>query len=168
MTKPASEKPKRPTCGPGSNFKGKPGRSGGRSGNTNAQRHGMKGGRLPKGCQYIENRVNSLRRQVEAALMKAKGEINIVDAAAVNSILKWERHGLLAAHWLRHEAEKLSAGDRLRFSEAIAKASDNRDKNIRSLGLDRDGADGLLDALYSRQPATLPGPTNDEDTDGPA
>jgi hypothetical protein len=73
---------------------------------------------------------------VEAALMAAKGEISIVDAAAINSILKWERHGLLAAHWLRHEAEKLSASDRLRFSEAIAKASDNRDRNIASLGLD--------------------------------
>ncbi len=53
-----------------------------------------------------------------------------MDAAAINSILKWERHGLLAAHWLRHEADKLSPSDRLRFSEAIAKASDNRDRNI--------------------------------------
>jgi hypothetical protein len=29
----------------------------------------------------------------------------------------------------------MSASDRLKFSEAIAKASDNRDKNIRALGL---------------------------------
>lgn len=120
-------------------------------GSANAQRHGMSGGKLPKGCQYIENRVNALRRQVEAALLSAKGSIGIVDAAAVNSILKWERHGLLAAHWLRKEAEKLSAGDRLRFSEAIAKASDNRDRNIRALGLDRDSADKVLDALYARR-----------------
>jgi hypothetical protein len=134
-------------------FCGKPGRSGPPKGNTNALRHGMRGGKLPKGCQYIENRVNALRRQVESALIEAKGEINIVDAAAVNSILKWERHGLLAAHWLRHEAEKLSASDRLRFSEAIAKASDSRDKAIRSLGLDRDKADNVLDVLYSRLPA---------------
>ena len=56
----------------------------------------MKGGKLPPGCQYIECRVNDLRRRVEAALLKAKGEISILDAAAVNSILKWERHGLLA------------------------------------------------------------------------
>lgn len=140
--------------GPGpKRFCGKPGRSGPSTGNTNAQRHGMRGGKLPKGCQYIENRVNALRRQVEAALIEVKGEINIVDAAAVNSILKWERHGLLAAHWLRHEAEKLSASDRLRFSEAIAKASDSRDKAIRSLELDRDKADNVLDALYARLPA---------------
>jgi hypothetical protein len=113
----------------------------------------MRGGKLPKGCEYIENRVNALRRQVEAAVLEAKGVINIVDAAAVNSILKWERHGLLAAHWLRKEADKLSAGDRLRFSEAIAKASDNRDKNIRALALNRDAAEDVIDALYSRMRA---------------
>ena len=122
---------------------GKPGRSGPPKGSANAMthgltanlRHGMQGGKLPKGCQHIENKVNSLRRQVEAALLAAKGTIDFVDAAAVNSILKWERHGLLAATWLRREAESLSANDRLKFSEAIAKASDNRDKALRSLNL---------------------------------
>ncbi len=139
--------------GGGRRFCGKPGKSGPPKGNSNNLRHGMRGGKLPPGCQYIENRVNSLRRQIESALIAAKGEIGIVDAAAINSILKWERHGLLAAHWLRHEADKLSASDRLRFSEAIAKASDNRDRNIRSLGLDRSTADDVLSALYSRVPA---------------
>lgn len=128
---------------------------GAQNGNRNNLRHGMRGGKLPKGCQYIENTVNALRRQVESALIDAKGEIGIVDAAAVNSVLKWERHGLLAAHWLRKEADTLSASDRLRFSEAIAKASDNRDRNIRALGLDRDGADSVLEALYARR---LPAP----------
>lgn len=126
----------RKTCGKGSAFIGKKGRSGPPKGNSNNLRHGMRGGKLPKGCQYIEHRVNNLRRQVEAVLLSSKGKISIVDAAAVNSILKWERHGLLAAHWLRHEAEKLSATERLKFSEAIAKASDSRDRNIRTLGLD--------------------------------
>jgi len=99
-------------------------------------RHGMLSSKTPKGCKYIEGRVNNLRRQCEEALITVKGEIGIVDAAAINSVLKWERHGLLAAHWLRHEADKLSATERLKFSEAIAKASDNRDRSIRSLGLD--------------------------------
>jgi len=139
-------------------FCGKPGRSGPPKGNDNALRHGMRGSKLPKGCQYIENRVNSLRRQIEAALIEARGEVGIVDAAAVNSILKWERHGLLASHWLRLEADKLSASDRLRFSEAIAKASDNRDRNIRALQLDRDRSHSLIDALYSR---ALPEPDGD-------
>jgi hypothetical protein len=148
---PETAKNEPPSTGP-KRFCGKPGRSGAPKGNANAQRHGMRGGKLPAGCQYIENRVNSLRRQVEGALIEAKGAIGIVDAAAVNSILKWERHGLLAAHWLRKEIDKLSPSERLKFSEAIAKASDNRDRAIRTLELDRDAADDVLTTLY-RLPA---------------
>ena len=136
MSDTANNGSSKPICGPESNFKGKAGRSGPKPGNTNAQRHGMSGGKLPQGCQYIEHRVNKLRRQMEAATVDLKGEINILDAASINSILKWERHGLLAAHWLRHEIDSLKAADRLKFSEAIAKASDNRDRNIKALGLD--------------------------------
>ncbi|MEX1095239.1 MAG: hypothetical protein WED34_04270 [Planctomycetales bacterium] len=130
--------------GPGqpAHYCGKTGRSGGKPGvpathglDVN-RRYGLQGGKLPKGCQYIENRVNILRRQVEEAVLERKGEITFVDAANVNSILKWERHGLLANHWLRKEAEKLSPTERLKFSEAIAKASDARDRAIRALGLD--------------------------------
>jgi hypothetical protein len=98
---------------------------------------------------------------MEAAIIAAKGEINIVDAAAINSILKWERHGLLAAHWLRHEADKLSTWDRLRFSEAIARASDNRDRNIRMLGLDRDAAHDVLTQLYAPVKAITKAAGND-------
>lgn len=141
---------------------GKKGRSGPKKGSCNAIRHGLTGNKLPPKCEYIEHRINKLRRTVEQALMEVKGEINIIDAANINSILKWERHGQLAARWLRLEADKLSPGDRLRFSEAIAKASDNRDKAIRQLGLDRDTADNVFDALYAR----LPKP--DEDNNGPS
>jgi hypothetical protein len=140
-------------------FHGKPGRSGPRERNQNATRHGMRGSKLPPGCKYIELQVNSLRRQIEEAVMAAKGEITITDAAAINSILKWERHGKLANHWLRKECDKLSASDRLRFSEAIAKASDYRDRNIRLLGLDRDQHDDLMQELYGRRkPKLLPAP----------
>ena len=149
---------------PKQRFCGVKGRSGPALGNSNAVRHGMKGSKLPAGCKYIEHRVNSLRRQVEEALIAIKGEINIVDAAAVNSVLKWERHGLLAAHWLRHEINKLSATDRLKFSEAIAKASDSRDRAIRSLGLDRDVKDNILNALYARLPAPSNNGNGDNET----
>jgi hypothetical protein len=128
--KDAAAKPHNP------NFCGKKGRSGPPRGNDNAARHYLRAGKLPPKLQYIEHRINAFRRHLEAAVAAAKGEVSIVDAAAINSACKWERHGLLAQHWLRHEAENLSASDRLRFSEAIAKASDNRDKNLRTLGLD--------------------------------
>jgi hypothetical protein len=148
--------PTKPRFGKGSG-------SGARYGNTNGLRHGMRGGKLPKGCRYIENRVNALRRQLEAATIAAKGEINIVDAATINSVLRWERHGMLAAHWLRKEADTLSTSDRLRFSEAIAKAGDNRDRNIRLLGLEQTSED-LYAAFYCQQ--ALPHVSNGEANGG--
>ena len=105
-------------------------------GNSNGLRHGLRAGKLPKEMRYIENAVNAFRRELEQAVLDVKGEISIVDAGAINSASKWERHGRIAAHWLRKEADKLSANDRLKFSEAVAKASDARDKNVKSLGLD--------------------------------
>ena len=121
---------------PRPNFCGKKGRSGPPKGNTNAAHHYMRAGKLPPKLMYIEARINGLRTHLSNTVEKAKGEVSIVDAAAINSACKWERHGLLAQHWLRHEADNLNASDRLKFSEAIAKASDNRDKNLRLLGLD--------------------------------
>ena len=111
-------------------------KGGGQPGNRNGLRHGLTGNKLPKGCQYVENRVNNLRRQVEDALLAVKDSISLTDAAAINSVLKWERHGMLASHYLRKEGDTLSVADKLRFSEAIAKASDARDKALRMLDLD--------------------------------
>lgn len=127
-----------PAFGPNQpkHYSGKKGRTGKSPNSRNCLRHGMRGSKLPKDCKYVENAVNALRRNMEAAVLKARGTINILDASAINSILKWERHGMLAAHWLRHEIDTLCPSDRLRFSGEIAKASDCRDKAIRSLGLD--------------------------------
>lgn len=134
---PKDETPKR--RGPGA--PGKPKSAEHRAAISQAKvQHGLRAelrvGKLPRKLQYIEHRINAFRRKLEDAVVSVKGEVNITDAAAINSACKWERHGILAQHWLRHEAEKLSAGDRLKFSETIAKASDQRDKNIRLLGLD--------------------------------
>ena len=118
-------------------FHGKKGRSGAPFNNTNATAtHYLRAGKLPKRLAYIENRINKFRRHLEDMIVLTRGEVNICDAAQINSATKWERHGLLAQHWLRHEEENLSAHDRLKFSEAIAKASDNRDKCLRLLKLD--------------------------------
>ena len=34
----------------------------------NATRHGLKAGRLPPGCKYIEHRINRIRRELESDL----------------------------------------------------------------------------------------------------
>ena len=144
---------RKPRFGKGSGFHGKPGRSGPPLRNRNNLRHGLRAGKLPPKCQYVEHRVNDLRRQLEDAVVSVRGEVGIIEAANINTAAKWERHGLLAQHWLRHEVEKLTPTERLKFSEAIAKASAARDQAIKALGLDRDSADDVLEALYSRVPA---------------
>lgn len=126
-----------PRFGKGSAFVGKKARSGAPRGNSNAiVRHGLKAGKLPPKCQYIEHQINRLHRELEKCVLAVKQEITLSDAATIQSAIKWERHGALCQRWLRLEAEKLSATERLKFSESIAKASDNRDRSIRSLGLD--------------------------------
>lgn len=116
---------------------GLPGRSGPAKGNVNAIRHGLTAGKLPPDCQYIERKVNGLRLTLEDAVMAAKGEIGLVDAATIQSVCKWERHGALALRWLTKEAANLKPVERLQFSREIARASTERDKSLAMLGLDK-------------------------------
>ena len=120
---------------------------GGQPGNMNHVRHGFFAGKLPEHLEYIEKRVNSLRLQIEQKLLELNGEVTLTEAAAINSAIKWERHGVLANHWLRSEEATMSATDRLKYSEAIAKASDARDRAIARLKLDpQDLSPWVIDA----------------------
>ncbi len=117
-------------------FCGVKGKSGPPKGNTNSIRHGLLSGKMPKGCQYVENRMNSFRRQLEAEVIVVHGSVSIVQAASINTAVKWERHGMLAQRWLRLECDDLKPADKLAFSREIAKASTERDKALAQLGLD--------------------------------
>ena len=119
-------------------FCGVKGRSGPPRGNENALRHGLKAGKLPRNARYIEHQMNNLRRQLEQAVMQAKGEVNLLDAASIQTAVKWERHGELALRWLRLEGDTLKPTERLQFSREIARASAERDKALQALGLDKD------------------------------
>ena len=116
---------------------GKKGQSGAPKDNRNGLRHGLKAGKLPLNCKYIESQINSLRRQLEDALMEARGEVSLTDAATIQTVCKWERHGALALRWLRLEQENLKPVERLTFSREIARASAERDKSIACLDLDK-------------------------------
>lgn len=98
-------------------------------------RHGLKAGKLPDGARYIEYQMNALRRQLEDAVLDARGEVDIVDAANIQTAVKWERHGALALRWLRLEVDGLKPLERLHFSREIARASTERDKAIANLNL---------------------------------
>ncbi|WP_166820019.1 hypothetical protein [Thalassoroseus pseudoceratinae] len=121
-----------------------------KKGNRNRMRHGLHAGKLPAGCGYIENRLNSFRRKLEDIVMAAKGEVTITDAAHIQTALKWERHGMLALRWLKIEGDSLKPTDKLNFSREIAKASESRDRAIRALNLDRDKQDNIIEILYGK------------------
>ena len=134
-------------------------------GSTNAARHYMRGGKLPKALAYVENRCNALRRNLESAVLAVKGEIGITDTATINTVMKHERHGALALHYLRIAADTLTPSEILRFSAEAAKASDNRDKCIRLLNLDRDTTHDAITALYAMPQLAAPQPNGDTTDD---
>jgi len=156
MSKPRIETPAKPATGhygKGSAFHGKAGRSGPPKGSQNAIRHGLKAGQLPKDARYIEWRLNAFRRTLEQAVLNVRGEVNIPDAACIQTCIRWERHACLAQRWLVKAGDTLKPADKLTFSREVARASGERDKSIAALKIDRDVKDGVLDALYSRLPA---------------
>jgi hypothetical protein len=120
-------------------FCGVEGRSGPGKGNANAMRHGLKAGKLPKDARYIEHQMNALRRQLENAVFDAKGAVGLVDAANIQTAVKWERHGALCLRWLRLEGSTMKPEQRLQFSREIARASAERDKAIAALELGKEG-----------------------------
>ena len=75
-------------------------------GNGNAVRHGLTVGRLPKGAAYIARETAKFRGALERAVMdKTGGDVSLVDAAAIQTAIRWERHALLAQRWLRNEGD---------------------------------------------------------------
>jgi hypothetical protein len=121
---------------PKANSGGKPGRSGAPRANRNAMRHGLRGGQLPKDARYIELRLNEFRQRLEDAVMAARQQVSLVDAAAIQTCLRWERHAALAQRWLVKAGDDLKPVDRLAFSREIARASSERDKALAVLKLD--------------------------------
>jgi hypothetical protein len=120
----------------------------GLDGNRNALRHGLKSGKLPAGCQYVENRLNAFRRQLEDQILALRGEITLLDAANIQTAIRWERHGCLAQLWLRMAGTKLKPMDQLNFSREIARASTERDRALERLSLVKDTTQDAIDALY--------------------
>lgn len=116
--------------------------------NRNASRHGLRSAALPKGASYVARATNELRRAVEDAVIVAKGEVNILDAAAIQTLLRHERHAMLCQRWLRREHDKMTLAERLKFSAEIGRASAERDKALRSLGIDATGTNDVLTQAY--------------------
>ena len=118
---------------PGSRPRGAP--RGSRNGRANF-RHGLRAGSLPKSCRYIEVRLNGFRRQLEDAVIEAKGHVDIPDAAHIQTAVRWERHASLAHRWLTKQYDEMKPLERLQFSREVARGSAERDKAVAALHLD--------------------------------
>jgi hypothetical protein len=133
----------------------------GQPNNTNSLTHGLTAvltsGRLPKGCSYIRKTCAALKMLIEGQVLSVKGEVSLVDAATIQSCIRWERHALLSQRWLRTEAG-LNPDQKLSFSREIARASAERDKCLRLLQLDKpqDAFQTLLDSFAESEPVPQP------------
>jgi hypothetical protein len=91
---------------------GKPGRSGPPLGNVNglkSGRYSLKAGKLPKAAAYIEIRLNQFRRELEAAVVEAKGTISLPDASVPGTATRsqqddWSGRDLLLGARVRDAA----------------------------------------------------------------
>lgn len=138
----------------------------GKVGNKNAMRHGkyafLAQGRAPDGCGYVFKLIGQFRRHLETEIATKHGEISTYHGALVQTICRHEGRAQLLTRWLR-EAKDPTLADKLAVLREIGNASDNRDKAMRALGLDRSAAahardrlDAAIDALYAEpDPADL-------------
>jgi len=145
-------------------------RGGAPFGNRNAMRHGLRAGSLPKGASYIAREMVALRREIEDAVLARRGRIELYEAALIQTAVRWERHALLAQRWLRLNAETMTHEERVRYSREIARASSERDKCLKLLGLDQE-KDVWAELYAPQQPETPPlrplaGPQSDAQAGG--
>jgi hypothetical protein len=111
---------------------------------------------LPKGCGYIQRECDQLRTVIETVTADAhEGQISVLQAALIQTAIRWERHASLAQRWLRLECAQLTPDQRLAYSRDIARASAERDKCLLQLGLDQ-RADKDVWATFDRQREVLP------------
>lgn len=151
-----------------------------RPGNRNALRHGMRGGGLPAGADYIRRLTNQMRSNLEDAVIAAKGEVSIIDAGLIVSAMRWERHALVVQRWLRLGQSELNHDQRLAYSREVARASSERDRCMKALEIDGRERRSIIDALYAPENSddfsrerngggSTSGPTTDADAgDGPS
>ena len=132
--------------------------------NVNAATHGLKAthvprgrrklsiGKLPKGCSWINTLVSTLRRELEALTIAARGEVGIKDALSIQSACRHEQAALLAQRWFRLQVDTMTHGERLQYLTTIAGESDKRDKCVERLNLETD--DKTITAALYGAPAT--------------
>jgi hypothetical protein len=108
--------------------------------NTNALKHGLRLRGSMSGVVYVDRAVRRFRVALEAAVVDARGELDTMAQATVQTAAAYFRHSMLAARWLRIHDKDLNHDQRLKYSEAVARALADRDRAMQRLGLDKSTA----------------------------
>lgn len=128
-------------------------RGGAPLGSRNAARNGTKLNRLnlgllPRGMRRQEANARRYRRELEQAVVDAKGEVNLFDAHMINECVTAELHAAVCRWLFQTRLERMQPSDIARCSEQILKARTVRNKAFEKLGLDRH-QQNVLEALYN-------------------
>lgn len=120
--------------------------------NQNRLTHGVNyflaTGALPPGASYVQKVIAVFRRAVEYEIAERNGELSLYHHAVIQTACRHEVVAQLWQRWLKAEAKNMSVGERLSVTQAIARASTDRDKCLKELRLDRrPGDDNAWDAL---------------------
>jgi len=132
---------------------GKAGRSGPPDGNLNASKNGARLsrltlGELPQTMRRQTQQARKYRRQLEAIVRDAKGEISPTDAHLIDEAATAEVHASVCRWLLRERLDTMSPSDIARCSEQILKSKTVRNKAVERLQLDRNDQERIITALY--------------------
>jgi hypothetical protein len=103
--------------------------------NANRMRHGLRASKLPSGCQYVEKAIIAFRIAVEDAVLRLRGQIDVLEAALIQSAIRSEQRAMLLERWLRLADSKagLSVGEQIKLLRERDMASARRDNCLKQL-----------------------------------
>lgn len=115
-------------------------------------RYSLTLGKLPKKLRRVQSQVWSFRRHLEMAVAQVKAIVGPYEAALINTAAAWQRHALLANKWLLESLDELTAAEKVTYSREVARATSERDRVLRALGLDGRDLPTTFDAAYDAMP----------------
>jgi hypothetical protein len=138
-----------------------PRRPGGQPANQNAAKLNFRGSKLPKGCNYISKQIADDRASILADLAVMCGdEIPLYYRALLQTAMRHEQVVKFAERRLRRLEESAPTAEHALLWTTIERASDARDRCLKSMGLDpKDRAkdkDSIFDVPAIEEPECPP------------
>ena len=134
-------------------------------GNQNAMSSGLRASSLPRSARFIEDQTRVFRRAMRDAVQERTGApATLFEEALLLSAVRHETRAQLAGRWLRIEGEKLDVEKRLALLKTISDASDQRDRCLQRLGLDRKAGSDPWASINAYTPQDTPERAPDPET----